>query len=307
MAQGLLGYTDMQGSRTGRGTALAALLIILATSTPAHASEPTITVVAATADGVSASTLEILDSTILEKVPALGYKPAGASADKILSTHLVRSGDEVIIHMFVHDTSTGKKLKNTAKTTSSGVLAQVVKLLKKSLPKPSPEPAPIAKPAPKPTPVAKKPAPGPASKAPEPSEIEKITDPQVGLVYGVYEDLHRNSTALIASGTVTTIAGLAFTITAGVLWKRFEDWQDWAEENACLECVSKGKKKMKVNLAITGVGIGLLLPGVMVLVAGIGKRQKALRLRAEMARVIPDMNLALSRDSGELTLTWRFS
>ena len=45
----------------------------------------------------------------------------------------------------------------------------------------------------------------------------------------------------------------------------------------------------------------------MVLVGGVGKRIKALKLRSEIASLVPDMNLAVSPGlGGGLTLTWRF-
>ncbi len=302
----------------GRGyLAVGIAVFCLFIATPAGAAGPGAAVVASTSDGLSASTLEIVDSTLLAKVESVGYEAVQASSvaqakalgvDKIVTTHLVRTGDEVLVRLSVIDAKTGAAVKGSAKTSTSGVLAEVVKLLKKSLPKPAPATVvPVKKPAPEP-PVNK---PEPALAA-EPEPVVKKPKPASGseleLVHGLWEDMYRSSTALLAAGTVATLAGVGFAITAAVLWKKLEDYQDWAEENACRECISKARDKMKVNLAITGVGIGLLLPGVFVLVSGIGKRAKALQLKKEMARLVPDMNLAVSPNGrgGELTLTWNF-
>ena len=306
-----------------KGRGYLAVVVALACLSLAHrasAADPAAAVVSSTADGLNASMLEIVDSTLVSKVKSLGYATKSASSvaqakalgvDTIVAAQMVRNGDDVLVKLSVIDTASGAVDKSTAKSTTSGVLADVVKLLKKSLPKATPKPV-----APKPEPVAKKPAPEPVTPKPKPviepePVLEKprpVSASELELVHGVWEDMYRTSTALIAAGTVGTLVGVGFTITAAVLWKKLEDYQDWAEENACRECISKAKDKMKVNLAITGVGIGLLLPGVFVLVSGIGKRAKALKLRDEMARLVPDMNLAISPggQGGELTLTWNF-
>ncbi|MBW2264397.1 MAG: hypothetical protein JRG91_20725 [Deltaproteobacteria bacterium] len=294
-------------------------VLCLSAAMEAGAADPGAAVVSATADGLNASMLEIVDSTIISKVESLGYETVQASSvsqakamgvDKIVTTHMVRSGDEVLVRLSVIDAKSGSVAKGSAKTTTSGVLAEIVKLLKKSLPRPAPKAvAPVKKPAPKAAAPVKKPAPKPVH-MPEPVVTEPVpaSSGELELVHGVWEDMYRSSTALLAAGTVATLAGVGFAITAAVLWKRLEDYQDWAEENACRDCITTARDKMKVNLAVTGVGIGLLLPGVFVLVSGIGKRAKALKLKDEMARLVPDMNLAISPrgKGGELTLTWNF-
>ncbi len=144
---------------------------------PAAAEEPLAAVLPATGEGMDSVTLSIVTSTLNDKVGALGFSvaaeatvssaaslkcasdgcstPADAiavgkavGADHVISTHLVREGDEVVIQMLAFDVAAGTNEQAAAKTAPSGVLSRVVKLLSIVLP----EPAAGAPPAPVPEP-----------------------------------------------------------------------------------------------------------------------------------------------------------
>ncbi len=143
---------------------------------PAGAEEPVAAVLPATGEGMDSVTLSIVTSTLSDKVVKLGFSvvaeatvssaaslkcasddcstPADAiavgkavGADQVISAHLVKDGDEVVIQMLAFDVAAGTNEQAAAKTAPSGVLSRVVKLLSIVLPEPAaPAPAPPAEP-----------------------------------------------------------------------------------------------------------------------------------------------------------------
>ena len=311
------------------------LILWLAVSGPALCAEPVAALLPTTAEGVGPGTLEVIDETILQKIPGLEYEPLlvaekaaqctspgcpgeartigeAVGAVKIVATHLVEEGDEIIIRMFVHDVATGATEEASARATASGLLARVIKLLKEVLPKPAPPV--MAKPAP--------PEPEPVEDVPSFSELppgsayriarklctqDDQSDASLRVFPCMWADRYRAGMILIGSGAAASIIGASFTIASGVLWKQFDDWKDNIDRD-CVDCISRAVKKVKVNAAITGLAIAFLLPGAVALVAGIVQRSSTLKQRSELDGLIPVTELHLSRslDGGSISLTWRF-
>ncbi|MBW2262369.1 MAG: hypothetical protein JRG91_10390 [Deltaproteobacteria bacterium] len=148
------------------------LLLHILTPRTAGAEEPLAAVLPATGEGVDSVTLSIVTSTLNDKVGKLGFStvpeqavssaasqkcasagcstPADAiavgkavGADQVISTHLVKDGEEVVIQMLAYDVAAGTNEQAAVKTAPSGVLSRVVKLLSIVLPEPAaPVPAP---------------------------------------------------------------------------------------------------------------------------------------------------------------------
>jgi hypothetical protein len=155
--------------------ALPLIVTILGPRT-AGAEEPLAAVLPATGEGIDSVTLSIVTTTLNEKVGKLGFSsvaeqtvssaasqkcasdgcttPADAiavgkavGADQVISTHLAKDGDDVVIQMLAFDVAAGTNEQAAAKTAPSGVLSRVVKLLTIVLPEPEgPAPAPEPEP-----------------------------------------------------------------------------------------------------------------------------------------------------------------
>jgi hypothetical protein len=171
----------------------------------AAAQNPKAVVLPATGEGVDSVTLEIVTQTLADKLPGAGFDPVDAAtvatagaqkcadpdcalpadaiavgkacgAERVLSTHLVKEGEEVVIRMFAFDVQAGTSEQAAAKTTPAGVLSRVVKLLAIVLPEVETAPEPEPLPAPEP-PEPEPPAPEPPGPAPIPPGGEPETPP----------------------------------------------------------------------------------------------------------------------------------
>jgi hypothetical protein len=298
------------------------LAALVGVAAPARAAEPTVAVLPATGEGIGADTLEVVGSVAIQKVDALGYAVVDAGkeaerctaapcpealdvgktlwADTVVAVHLVRQEEEVLVRLLLHDVASGISEEVSGTSTPSGVLARVVGLLKKgfakleqaleALPGPEVEPEPVVV---------------------EPEPVVEISgepaDPRLKLLLGVWKQRHRDSIILISAGTAITAAGLALTIASAVLWKQFDDWKDRNVDSDCVDCFSKGVKKLKVNAALTALAIAHIVPGPVTLVVGLLARKKAGELREELNRLVPEMAFSGSpAGECELVLTWRF-
>jgi hypothetical protein len=235
-------------------------------------------------------------------------------AIRVVAAHLVKTGEEVELTIYVHDVETGEVGDFSVTTTSSGLLAQLVKLLKKALPKYQP---PVVV-APEPEPVVVEPEPKiPGfSDVPQKEAIDAakefcaMSDPpdrNAQNYYCMWANNYRASIALIITGAAATAVGVTFTIVSGVLWKKFDEWKDGVERD-CFDCIPKAVKKLKVNSAMTGLAIGHFVPGAIVVFAGLIKWRRLLDRRKDMEGFVPDVSFAPPGlgGPGELTLTWRF-
>lgn len=299
------------------------LAALVGVAVPARAADPTVAVLPPTGEGIGADTLEVVGSVVVQKVDALGYAvvDAGKEAERctaapcpealvvgkalgantVVAVHLVKEEEEVLVRLMLHDVETGLGEEVSGTTTPSGVLARVVGLLKKGFPKL--EQAVEALPGPEPV------EPEPVVVEPEPVvEISgEPADPRLKLLLGVWKQRHRDSIILMSAGTAITAAGLALTIASAVLWKQFDDWKDRNVDSDCVDCFSKGVKKLKVNAALTALAIAHIVPGPVTLVVGLLARKKAGELREELGRLVPEMAFSGSpAGECELVLTWRF-
>lgn len=170
------------------------ILLVLGPRT-AGAEEPLAAVLPAVGDGVDSVTLSIVTSTLSDKVGTLGFAvvpgatvasaaaqkcatdgcttPTDAiavgkavGADQVLSTHLAKDGEEVVIQMLAYDVAAGTNEQAAAKTAPSGVLSRVVKLLAIVLPETA---EPVAPPPPEPQP-----------EEPEPADVTPVMPPGGG-------------------------------------------------------------------------------------------------------------------------------
>jgi hypothetical protein len=160
-------------------------LVVLATLPRPLLAAGKAAVLPATGEGVDSITLEIVATTLTDKLPDVGYEPVpietvaqaaaqkctsagcmdpkdaiavgkAVGADQVITVHLVKEGEEVVVRMLAYDVEASTNEQAAAKTAPSGVLSKVVKLLSIVLPDTAPA-EPVEPPAPEP-----EPPPGPA-------------------------------------------------------------------------------------------------------------------------------------------------
>jgi hypothetical protein len=249
-----------------------------------------------------------------------------AGASHVLMTVVEGTAGGLHLRMIVVDVLTAKTAEAAAPTDASGLLADAVKLLAGVMPEPpapaapeppAPEPAaPAAPPPPSDVPGGPGPGAGPAAQdepvllTPQPrfqleppAAMEEAGPTQVD---EQYEKLYRRSTGLMAAGGILTISGTAVLVASIVEWVEFVEWQKRARDSQCIDCIDKADEKIKTNAILTGVGVGVLLPGIITLGAGITQRLLAVKLREEASALLPRLRVAVAPGSGHLSAAWTF-